>query len=396
MKLALVSQVLPPGWSGQAMLIYRLVQDLLPDEYCLISRLYDPTASQNGYTRRLPCRYYRLSSEEWIKRGNRFGLAKQRKKINMLAAIIRSGKQIARIVKDEKCDAIVACTGDVLDLPAAYLASHFTKVAFYPYIFDHYSYREWFDPMAQSLARRLEPILLKGATDVIVPNEILRDEFRKKYGIESTVIHNACDLSEYEDLVPNREDSGEEQVRIVYTGDIYEAHYDAVQNLLTALESLSNLNINLHVYTARPQSELTERGIHGQIIYHEHEAMSAMPKIQQRADVLFLPMAFNSPYPDLVRTSATTKMGEYLAARRPILVHAPADSFVSWYCRQHECGLVVDQSAPAKLAEAIERLLSDSKLRQSLSERAWERAKVDFSISTAQSRFIELLKRKAI
>ena len=100
----------------------------------------------------------------------------------------------------------------------------------------------------------------------------------------------------------------------------------------------------------------------------------------------------SSPYPEVMRTSAPGKMGEYLAAQRPILVHAPSDSFLAWYFREYECGLVVDEGDPKKLARAIERISTDAALRQRLSARAWERAQCDFSISTAQSRFSELMK----
>jgi glycosyltransferase involved in cell wall biosynthesis len=123
--------------------------------------------------------------------------------------------------------------------------------------------------------------------------------------------------------------------------------------------------------------------------------MSSVPHIQREADILFLPLAFESPYePVLINTSSTSKLGEYLAARQPILVHAPKASFVSWYFRRNECGLVVDESDPAKLARGIEQILSDESLRQKLSENAWERAQTDFSVAAAQDAFDELLMLK--
>ena len=80
--------------------------------------------------------------------------------------------------------------------------------------------------------------------------------------------------------------------------------------------------------------------------------------------MLFLPLAFDSPYPAVARTSAPAKMAEYLTARRPILVHAPADSFVSSYFRPHSCGVVVDEVDPIALAQALERVIGDSELRK--------------------------------
>jgi glycosyltransferase involved in cell wall biosynthesis len=79
------------------------------------------------------------------------------------------------------------------------------------------------------------------------------------------------------------------------------------------------------------------------------------------------------------------------SARRPILVNAPADSFLAWYFRRHECGLVVDRDDPAELALAPERLQSDAGLCRRLSERAWARARVDFSVTKVREQFEVLL-----
>ena len=78
-----------------------------------------------------------------------------------------------------------------------------------------------------------------------------------------------------------------------------------------------------------------------------------MPGIQRNADILFLPLAFNSPYPEIIKTSSPGEIGEYLAGKKPILVHAPSDSFISWYFRKYNCGCVVDDDDSEKLAAAI-------------------------------------------
>ena len=117
-----------------------------------------------------------------------------------------------------------------------------------------------------------------------------------------------------------------------------------------------------------------------------------MPEVQQKADLLFLPLAFEAPFPGLIRTSAPGKTGEYLAAGRPVLVHAPPDSFLAWYFREHDCGLVIDENNPARVAEAIERLLTDSSLQQRLSANAWRRAEEEFSLQAARSAFARVMK----
>ncbi|HEX3559052.1 MAG TPA: glycosyltransferase [Pyrinomonadaceae bacterium] len=391
MKFALISHVLPPSWSGQSMVIYQLLRDFSPESYCLISWQAegiggDPTP----YLRALPGRRYQIPPEFQIQRGYRFGA----RNVDIALAILQRARYLTRVLRREGCDLVVACTGDVLDLPASYLASRRLGIPLYAYIFDHYSKRECVDPTARAWAKRLEPRLLKGAAEIIVPCETLRDDLLEDYGVEATVIHNSCDISAYETDSADAALRGDDGIKIVYTGDIYDAHYDAFRNLLKAVESLDRPDVKLHLYTARPAEVLDHYGIRGLVVRHPHRQPSEVPGIQQAADILFLPLAFDSPYPDVIRTSATTKLGEYLAARRPVLVHAPRDSFVSWYFREHRCGMVVDRNDPAALAEAVARLLDDEGLGRGLVARGWERARADFDIEAARAKFTELVGRE--
>lgn len=389
-KFALISDYLPPSGAGQSLVIYRLLAGLDPKSYCLISTL----DHREGASQRLPGPSHTLPAPFRINRGYRYGLHYLREGVNIPLAVRAHSRRITDIIGREKCEAVVACTGDVTLLPAGYLASRRAGVPFYAYIFDHYSYREWSDPAAAFWARRFEPLLMKRATGVIVPNEILRDDLRDRFGIEAVVIHNSFDVSHYETNGRRARalNGSPNEVKILYTGAIYDAHFDAFRNMVAAIESLGRPEVKLHLYTSNTTAQLEAEGIRGPIVHHGYAPPSDMPDIQRRADLLFLPLAFDSPYPELVRTSSTTKLGEYLATDTPVLVHAPADSFISWYFRTHECGVVVDESSPVKLAQELERALSDSELRGRLVAKAHERARADFSIESARATFVKLLK----
>ncbi|HZH92026.1 MAG TPA: glycosyltransferase [Pyrinomonadaceae bacterium] len=391
MKFALISHVLPPDWGGQTIMLHRLLEGLSGDDYCLLSgNNYAPEVFRGNYSRRLPAPYYQITSGFQLTRGYRYGLRRLRESVNVPLGLVARARSIAEIIRRENCRAVIACSGELLDLPAGYLASRLVGVPFYAYIFDYYSYQH-LNPVDRFFATRFEPFVLKGAAGVIVPNEVLRDELRARYGVDSTVIHNPCDIEPYESL-PAYEPAGDGEVRIAYTGAVYDAHYDAFRNLVAAINLLGRPNVKLHLYSASPVDWEGE-GISGPaVVHHGHQELSAMPGIQRQADILFLPLALRSPYPVLVKTSATSKMGEYLAARQPILVHAPKGSFLSVYFRRHDCGVVVDEDDPSQLAEGIERIVNDEGLRRKLSAKAWERAQTDFTIATAQVAFDRLLK----
>jgi glycosyltransferase involved in cell wall biosynthesis len=395
LKFALVSHKVPPAGTGQSLVIYRLLHNVGPEHYCLVStEPHDVNKPGEGPSKLLPCSYHYLPPAYALQRGYRLGLRQLREGINVPLAIVQHSRRIADIVRSEGCHAVVACTGDVTLLPAGYLASRATKVPFYAYVFDHYSYREWDDPVAAFWARRLERLIIKGAAGVIAPNEILRNDLQERFGVNATVIHNSFDISPYETngVVNTDTSSASDEIKIVYTGAVYEAHFGAFRNLMAALAKLGNPNVRLHLYSNQPPGTLERERVHGPIVRHPTVSMTEMPRIQMEADILFLALAFDSPYPDLVRTSATTKLGEYLASRRPMLVHAPRGSFVSWYVREHDCGVVVDEDDPARLADAIELILSDANLCRRLVANAFERARTDFSISASRAAFSRLLK----
>jgi glycosyltransferase involved in cell wall biosynthesis len=395
MKVAFISESLPPAQTGQALTLYRLLEGRSTSDYCLISGQDSRSSGEALCSSTLPGKVHVLGGPFRFERGYRLGLARLRETVNFPLGVRQRARQIADVIKREGCDAIVACTGDALDLPAGRIAARRVGVPFYAYLFDHYSYREWRDPAKRFWTRRFEHWLMKSADALICPNEVLRDDLRERFGVEATVIHNSCDISPYDSAAAGVASSNGIGGGLVYTGDIYEAHYDAFCNLLEALDRLDRDDLKLHAYTPRTEEELASEGLRGRMVVHTPLEPAEIPSVQRGAGALFLPLAFNSPYPKLVRTSATTKLGEYLAAGRPVIAHAPSDSFVAWYIREYECGLVVDRLDPAPLAEAVARVLDDEALGRRLAGRARQRAVADFDIGAARERFWKILEKGA-
>jgi glycosyltransferase involved in cell wall biosynthesis len=386
MKFALVSHALPPSPYVQSLMIYRLLHGLDADDYCLITQGYGTqSAINNSLGEKLPARHYYMSRWLNMERGVGFGAVRWS---NVMARAL----QIARVLRREKCEAVVACTSELFDLPASFIASRMAKVKFYPYLFDYYSHMAT-GTRGEAFANHWEPRMMKEAAGIIVPNEFLRDDLRERYNVEATVVHNPCDLSLYEGA-PAYDGSLNEgdEIRIGYTGSIYHAHYSAFWNLLAAIESLNERNIKLHIYSNQTPELLAEKGVRGPLEINEPVPPAAIPQIQLEADLLFLPLAFNAPHPGVIRTSAPGKMGEYLASGRPVLVHVPEDSFPAWYFRHYECGMVVTDNDPGKVAQAIEVILTDKDLRRKLVRNAWERAQSDFGIPASQRAFANLMK----
>lgn len=391
-KVAVMSEYLPPAptWSGQASVLYRLLDGVGRDKYCLLSRVDFDSPEHRSSPRRLPAPYHHL--------GNAIGQSPERARgVERWSIRARRGFGILRAValgvaavRRERCGALVVAPDRVEDLPVGLAISRLSGTRFYPWLFDDYA-TKWTRPREKAFARRAEPLLLKRSAGIIVPNEYLGDELRRRHGVEATVVRNPCDAPAFERHRAENVDGLRRPAAVVFTGAVYHAHYGAFRDLLEAIEISGAGVARLHLYTASDPALLAHHGVSGPIDFHAHVPAAAVPRIQQQADVLFLPLAFDSPYPDVVRTSAPAKMAEYLAAGRPILVHAPADSFLSGYFRRHGCGVVVDQSDPAALAQALQRLLGDAGLRERVCTAAWERARADFHPHQARAALAKLV-----
>jgi hypothetical protein len=283
MKFALMSFTLPPSPNSHGAIVYRLLQDFDPDEYCLlssgseISDAPEPALRLHGKRYQLP-KLYQLPQLD-ITRGYRFGLSALTRRLNLGLAVVSRARGMARIIRAEKCDAVIAITGGcvdaIIDFPAAFLAAMLTCVPFHAYLLDQYtSIVSVF--MGRSFLRFLERTILEGARTVITHNEFHRDALKRQFGLDAVVIHNPCDLAAYSPspghLIPV---VGAGETKLVYTGGVSFMYGDALRNLMTAIDRIGRPDIRLHVYTMQSEQECAEQGVRGNVAIHEAVPIAA-------------------------------------------------------------------------------------------------------------------------
>jgi glycosyltransferase involved in cell wall biosynthesis len=387
-RTGIVSHILPPSPSGQATVLRRLLEGFPPDRCVLLSReRYNGAGDAAG---KLPLPYFAFHPSLRLPFFGRFPGSSIRFAGDTLLGVWGRARQIGAIARKERLGLIVACSGDLVDLPASCLAARRAGIPFVPYLFDDYLY-QWTGSM-RTAARRMEPWVMKHAKAVIVANEYLGDEYSRRYGVHVNVVRNPCAMPDLAALDAAARVLPPGGIDIVYTGAVYHAHYDAFRNLVAAIRKLGRTDVRLHLYTAQTAEEIGRTGIAGPVVlHHPHIPPAEVPAVLRQADILFLPLGFDTPIPEVIRTSAPGKTGEYLSVGRPILVHAPGDSFISWYFRENRCGLVVDRSAPDLLSASILRLFSDGELRAGLGARARAAAERDFEVGAVRIRFVEAL-----
>lgn len=395
-KTAFISHILPPSPSGQAVMLYRILSGVNPDNYYLISTrevLWQEKRGDGNSPFHLGGQYYLLPPEFSFTRPNRFGLSRMRILINIFIQIYTRTRNILGILhREPNTTAIIACTGDLADIPTAFLASRIAHIPFFAYIFDDYVF-QWTGNY-RLFAKLVAPIIFKHSTGIIGPNEFICDEYQRRYNVNSTLVRNPCDKNELGKDHYQEWPAEHGKIKIVYTGAVYHANLDCFRNLIQAMGSLSEYNLELHIFTAQTQEQLETQGIQSkQVFTHSHVSYSDILEQQHKADILFLPLAFESTIPEVIRTSAPGKMGEYLASGRPVFAHVPPNSFVAYYFRKYQCGSIVDQNEPRKLADEIEKLIVDHNLRSVITENAQRQARLDFSPELARSQLMMLLRK---
>jgi glycosyltransferase involved in cell wall biosynthesis len=369
-------------------MLYRVFSGFNPGEYYLVSRQFYEKKTGEAF---LPVQYFYLPTPRFLYWLNKLKMPHQLRELAnaLLPALSRAYKLIC-IVRKNPVDAIIACTGDIADIPAGYLASRILGLDFYAYLFDDYVY-QWVG-FQRSIAKFLASLIFRKTAGVIGPNEYVCEEYKQRYESRYVVVRNPGDPSELAVQPCSDWPSVPGRIKIMYTGAIYHANYDCFRRLIQSIDLIDAFDVELHIYTAQTVEQLSSQGIDGKKVYiHSHVPYENILEEQRKADILFLPLAFESPIQEVLRNSAPGKMAEYLASGRPILAHVPSDSFVAYYMRQHQCAMVADENNPERLMGSILSLINNESLRHLLIQNARRQAQTDFDPQTSRQQLNDFL-----
>lgn len=380
MKLLLISRSFPPRVSGSAIVMGSLFKHFPQDSYVVFKE--EEHNCPIDLSTSLNCRIYpyKLNSNSHLGRLPHSWLSY----FFMPILVVN----ILKIVRWEKPDILFSVYPSPSFFIASFIVHKLTRKVLFIYMHD-----TWEDAMGKDrgIHRFMAPIfekrILLSASKVFVISEPLRELYLRKYGIRSTVLPHCIDLPENapdkEYFVPEEQNG---TVRILFTGDVYRTNIDAIKNIVDAMDLLPN-NYELTLCTPAKPGDLRDYGINERknVNIKFAETRDELLSLQREADVLFLPLAFNSSVPRIeLATIFPTKTIEYLISGTPILVHAPSDYYVVRYALDKGWGYVVSEPCPDRLREAILRLTRDAKLRQKLVRNAWHTAAIYDGISISR------------
>lgn len=226
------------------------------------------------------------------------------------------------------------------------------------------------------LSEKYESDIVAYADRVFAITEFACDYLSQKHQKEVELIPHTIDTTLMDELEGS---SKRESTVIHFAGGIYDKmNTDSVLRLVEAVEEI-NSQIELEFCSPDLPDILIQKGYKNVYVNKEK-----LVELQRSSSILYLPQAFHSDKPTMIKNNFPTKVMEYVCSGVPILLHSPEDSYLTYIARKEGFAYIVDQEDPAALKAAVERLLEDDLLRNSLVQKAFEFAKSRDSRKWAQ------------
>lgn len=370
-KILLITWTFPPYVNGASILLGNLFQELDPWQFVVLTRGPDPLEPRVDETSRLSCRYYQCHIPILLRR-----LARRIPIVYLAYALVPYIVFQGLIACwRERVDILVATINGLGAFQvAAYFIHRISGKPLFLYVID--VFEETYERADHFAARLFERALVKKATKIFVMNEGLQEHYRRKHQMETVLLPSSISLEKVEPpslsaASPVRKDAA----IILYSGHIYPVYTSGLQAMVEALDGLLGSRVRLVLCTAVSRERLEAMGLVRNGIESHYYSRTTVLVAQRRADILFLPFAFDAQYhPKIPPTTFPTKIVEYFCAGRPILIYGPPRWQVCQYVRRHDCALVVDQPGVDQLRNAVLRLLEDGNLRLRLVANAWKTA----------------------
>lgn len=222
--------------------------------------------------------------------------------------------------------------------------------------------------------------------------EDMADGYKRRYGAPFLVFQNAIDSKRWQAHTKQDLAIGE-QAQLLYIGSILpEAQLDALADCCAAVARLRSegMNVVLDIYSPSFYALRCRERLVVDDGIRLHDAIAEDEEVFRRlaeADILLLPVNFDSKTVRYIRYSMPTKVPAYLFSGTPILVYGSEETAQVRYARKAGWGYVVSERGQARATNAIRELASDVNLRERLSRAARAAAFNNHDASMVRTRF---------
>ena len=350
-RILISTQVFPPMTSGSAVILYELLRHLPQDDLVAVHGVGDPPLMNGPSLEMERHMALVLGSYTWTIRCHR-------RCPQFYVPLIR--RALKHWAKAHAVQRIYAHFPSSAFLVAAFQAAESLDLPLTVYFDILWNELPECD---MRMARKYERRILERADSRFAITEFAADFLTKKHGLPVDFLPHTIDLANKVEGFQAISDNARPTIH--FCGGIYPVMNQAeiVRLLDAAGRAKSRPEIDL--FAPDLPAELRQRGVQARYL-----PRGELRAAQRRSTIQFLPMAFHSSRPLTIQHNFPTKAMEYLCSGRPILVHAPADCYLTWLAKKEGFALVVDRPDTEELAAAIDRLVADTQLQEELVTRA--------------------------
>jgi len=343
-RLLVISRWFSPRPGGSSVTLSNLLGWFDPADYLVVTTRPVPDEARSAPLAGAQIQY---TSSEWRfhTRGHQLWNTAQ---------IPVAAKRIFTLVKQSQCKAICAVFPDIQYLTTAYWVHKMTGLPLSVYLHD-FIVDAHYGGYLGTLARWIQPRIFQSAYPLWTMSEAMSEYLQRTYRVRSEPLVHAYNESIPEE--PPAHTFSSEGLRLFFSGAVYIANSVSLARITRAISRMPNVRLTLSGGN-NPQA-LQQQGIAGP---HVHSGFivnrAELIQFMQTQDIFVSCLSWPEESwlgPDELATIFSTKLPEYLAQGKPILIHCPDHYFVARFFKKHDCGWVV--STPSE--EAIQRTLQE-------------------------------------
>jgi glycosyltransferase involved in cell wall biosynthesis len=265
--------------------------------------------------------------------------------------------------------------------------------------------RGLFGPYLRSRLKRRLDKLLKVSSVRMGICDLMCEAYKKRYGVPFVPFLNAIDVSGWNrEIKKDRSTRG--PFRIMYHGSIYHgsrlgyicSQINELIDICQVVEDLNSNGLDIELIIHTPPSVAHYYHRHFKrfsrvVVDSNFIPVDEIPRFLSEKDLLILPITFNKKGASLLRYSMSTKVPEFMMSGSPVLLYGPDNVAPIQYAIKEGWGYTVTERNIDILEGAIKKLVQDTKLRQRLSERAQEIARLNHDSQKISREFQEIFIR---
>jgi glycosyltransferase involved in cell wall biosynthesis len=260
-----------------------------------------------------------------------------------------------------------------------------------PYFMDDWMDGQNFEWRGNSIQKIVADLLHQAPLRLMISRQ-LTERLTKRYKLSYKPVlelHNPCTGS------TNGEAAAYQKGLMIYAGSIWPMHADALIALAKAvhlLQQQGNAEIKLMVYSPPSHWQQYMHVMVGQgVEYGGFLPYEAVRRVMANGWLLVCTASFQAAFEAFSASSIQTKLTDYVAAGKPVLVVAPGYAACGMWAQQYNCGYWVSCCKPTEIAAELQHIYADKSNWQDKAAKSSYHAAHTFSEKLIQEKLYQFL-----